>query len=205
MPDSDNRTPSEFNPRMVPGMLALPANWGAVFGRQAPLIVEIGCGGGRYLIGQAEARRDWDFVAIELAGEYLNLMKKRVIKRGLTNMRLFKTDAADLIQSCFPDECVHEYHVYFPDPWPKKRHRKRRLFTPEFCRTLRRTLTPDGTLFFATDHADYFEEIQPLLSSVLRVTPHPAPWEDAPQGRTNYEIKYLVEGRPIYRLVGRKE
>lgn len=192
-----------FEPRMVPGMLSVPANWKAVFGRRAPLVVEIGCGGGRYLVGQADAHRERDFVAIELAGTYLNLVRKRVLKRGLTNMRLFKTDAADLIGSCFPDGCVHEYHIYFPDPWPKKRHHKRRLFTPEFCATLRRTLAPDATLFFATDYAEYFEEIQPMLRAVLRVTPHPEPWEDAPAGRTNYEIKYLLEGRPIYRLTAR--
>jgi len=200
-----NPNPSFPDPRMVPGMLALPADWPTVFGRRAPLVVELGSGGGRYLIGQAQAHPERDFIAVEQAGEYLNLMAKRVIKRRLTNMRLFRTDAADLIESCFPDECVDEYHIYFPDPWPKKRHHKRRLFTPAFCTEVRRTLAPAGTLFFATDHSGYFEEIQPLLQKTLNVTAHPEPWEDAPDGRTNYEIKYLLEGRPIFRLVGRKE
>jgi len=190
---------------MVPGMLALPADWESVFGRTAPLIVEIGSGSGRYLIGQAERHPERDFIAIEQAGEYLNLMAKRVMKRALTNIRLFKTDGADLIESCFPDACVHEYHIYHPDPWPKKRHHKRRLFSPDFCAQLRRTLAPDGVLFFATDHTDYFEDVQPRLREELNITPHPEPWEDAPEGRTNYEIKYLKQGRPIHRLIGRRK
>jgi tRNA (guanine-N7-)-methyltransferase len=189
-----------YEPELLPGQLAIPVDWTRVFGRVAPLVVEIGCGGGRYLIGQAETHPEADFLAVERAHEYFKVLKERVAKRRLPNTRVMRTDGGDLVANCFGDASVFAYHIYFPDPWPKKRHHKRRLFSDAFCAHLRRTLRPDGTLFFATDHQDYFAEILPRLRAALRVTEHPEPWEDAPAGRTNYEIKYLKEGRPIYRL-----
>ncbi|MCY3021207.1 MAG: tRNA (guanosine(46)-N7)-methyltransferase TrmB [Planctomycetota bacterium] len=185
-----------------PAELGEPADWARVYGRPGPLIVEIGCGGGRTIIGMAVAHPEWNFLAIERAGEYYRTLRERVTKRGLANMRVTQLDAAYLINRFFPDASVREYHVYFPDPWPKKRHHKRRLFTEQFCADLRRTLIPGGVLYFATDHQDYYQEILPRLRAALSVQEHPEPWEDAPEGRTNYEVKYLREARPIYRLVG---
>ncbi|HEY3322002.1 MAG TPA: tRNA (guanosine(46)-N7)-methyltransferase TrmB [Planctomycetota bacterium] len=181
--------------------LGEPADWRRVYGRLAPLVVEIGCGGGRTIIGMAAAHPDWDCLAIEQAGEYYNILHERAEKRALPNLRVARIDAAYLVNRFFADSCVAQYHIYFPDPWPKKRHHKRRLFKEEFCRDLRRTLAPDGILYFATDHQDYFVELLPLLRATLKVTEHPEPWPDAPEGRTNYEVKYLREGRPIYRLI----
>jgi tRNA (guanine-N7-)-methyltransferase len=194
-----------LDPELTPGQLSVPVDWARVFGRAAPVVVEIGCGGGRFIISQAEAHPEWDFVAIERAHDYFKLLKQRAVKRRLANLRVLRTDGGDLVTSCFADRSVTTCHVYFPDPWPKKRHHKRRLFTDSFCAHLRRTLAPGGTLCFATDHEDYFAEILPRLRAVLEVSEHPGPWEDAPRGRTNYEIKYLKEGRPIFRLVARRE
>jgi len=184
--------------------LGEPADWNALFGRPGPLIVEIGCGGGRTLIGMALARPAENFLAVERAGEYYRVLRERVTRRALRNVRVTRVEAEYLLSRLFPDECVREYHVYFPDPWPKRRHHKRRLFTSEFCANLRRTLIPGGVLFLATDHLDYYREVLPRLQAVVAVQEHPGPWEDAPLGRTNYEVKYLKEGRPIYRLVGTK-
>lgn len=192
-----------FDPELVPGQLQIPSDWKAVFGREAPLIVEVGCGGGRFIIGQAEATPNADFIAVEPAGKYFGKLKARVAKRRLSNLRVFRTDAVDLIASCFPDHCVDTYHVYFPDPWPKDRHHKRRIFSDYFCAQLRRTLKPDGVLMFATDHAEYLSVLMPSLRAALDVTMHPEPWEDAPEGRTNFEIKYIKQGRPIWRLEAR--
>ena len=184
--------------------LGEPADWSKVYGRPGPLTVEIGCGGGRTIIGMAVARPAENFLAVERAGEYYRVLRDRVTKRALPNMRISRLDADYLINRFFPDNSVREYHVYFPDPWPKKRHHKRRLFTEQFCADLRRTLIPGGVLYFATDHQDYYQEILPRLQAVLAVCEPPEPWEDAPEGRTNYEVKYLKEGRAIYRLVGTK-
>jgi tRNA (guanine-N7-)-methyltransferase len=180
-------------------------NWAAVFGRKAPLAVEIGCGGGRTLIGMAAIRPDWDFLGVERAGEYYRILLDRAGKRALPNLRITRTEAAYLLARFFPTACVSEYHIYFPDPWPKKRHHKRRLFSDSFCQELRRTLIPGGVLNFATDHQDYYTELLPRLRATLKVEEHPAPWPDAPEGRTNYEVKYLKAGRPIYRLIARNE
>lgn len=193
-----------YDPEIFPGQWPLPLSGEAVFGRRGPLVVEIGCGGGRFLIRQAELNPASNFLGLERAGEFFRLLKERVAKRRLPNMRVCRNDAADLLGTCLGEASVAVYHLYFPDPWPKKRHRKRRLLSPEFCAHLRRTLAPGGTLYFATDHAGYLEEALPNLRAALDVTEHPGPWEDAPEGRTNYEVKYLKVGRPIWRFVGRK-
>ena len=164
----------------------------------------MGSGGGSFIIREAIAHPERNYLGVEPAGAYFYYMKSRLAKRGLANVRICRTDAADLIASVFPPECVFEYHIYHPDPWPKKRHRKRRLFTPAFCRDLERTLRPDGVLFFQTDHEEYYAELLPLLRALLEVREHPEPWPDAPLGRTNFEIKYLREGRKVYRLVANR-
>lgn len=211
---TDTVTPAEtphipkFDPypfELIPARLGDRPDWGAVFGRPGPLVVEIGCGGGRTLLNLALARPERNYVGVEQAGDYYKVLRERVHRRGLPNLKTARLDAAYLLSRFFPDACVGEYHIYFPDPWPKKRHHKRRLFRPAFCSDLRRTLLPGGVLFFATDHRDYYEEILPLLRAVLRVEEHPQPWEDAPEGRTNFEVKYLKEGRPIYRLVATRD
>lgn len=193
-----------YNPEILPGAFDVPANWQKIFGRKAPLVVEIGCGGGRYIIGQAEAHPEIDYFAVERAGEFFNILKERVAKRRLANMRVCHTDAGDLVANVFPDKGVNTYHIYFPDPWPKKKHHKRRIFSKEVCGHLLRTLEPGGMLYFATDHHDYLQDVLPNIREVLPLKEHPAPWEDAPEGRTNYEIKYMKQGRPIWRFTAQK-
>lgn len=194
-----------FDPEILPGALDVPANWSKVFSRSSPFEVEIGSGGGRYLIARAEAHPERDFLAIETDGEYFHIMKERVAKRRLSNLRVCRNDATDLLASVFPAACVDVYHIYFPDPWPKKRHFKRRIFTAAFCVHLRRTLKPQGVLYLATDYRDYLQEILPVLAAELEVSAHAEPWEDAPAGRTNFEIKYMKEGRPIWRYLARRK
>ena len=180
-------------------------DWTEIYGRPGPLIVEIGCGGGRTLINMALAQPKKNFLGIEQAGDYYKILRGRATRRRISNLRIARTDAAYLIKRFLPESIVHEYHIYFPDPWPKRRHRKRRLFTPGFCADLHRTLIPGGLLFMATDFHEYYLELLPQLKAVLQVQEHSQPWEDAPAGRTNYEVKYLKEGRSVYRLIGTKE
>lgn len=184
--------------------LSEPADWEKIYGRAAPFVVEIGSGGGRTVMTLAAEHPEWNCLGIERCGEYYRIMRERAVRKELPNFRCARIDAAYLIQHFVPDAAVHQYHVYFPDPWPKKKHLKRRLFNPAFCADLRRTLEPRGTLFFATDYEEYYKEILPLLRNYFEVAEHPAPWEDAPAGRTNFEVKYMKAGRPIYRLVATK-
>lgn len=201
---TQSATPLDFsNAEFSLTALGEPADWQKLYGRPGPLTVEIGCGGGRTVISMAEAAPARNFLGIERAGEYYRILRERAAKRALPNLRVTRTDAMYLIARFFPPQCVEEYHIYFPDPWPKKRHHKRRLFTDEFCQDIKRTLIPTGVLYVATDHLEYYTEILPRLQAVFAVEEHKAPWADAPGGRTNYEIKYIKQGRPIYRLIAR--
>jgi len=186
-------------------VLPVPADWSAIYGRTAPLVVEIGCGGGRTVMTMATDHADWNCMGIERCGEYYRIMRDRAARKQPANFRCGRIDAAYLIKRFFTDSSVHQYHIYFPDPWPKKKHLKRRLFQDSFCADLQRTLAPTGTLYFATDHKEYYSSILPLLQRFFAVTEHPEPWEDAPLGRTNFEIKYMKAGRPIYRLFATKK
>lgn len=165
-----------------------------------PWEVEIGFGKGRYLLRRAAELRSTRFLGIEMAAAYHRLACRRMAMRSLINVALTRGEALFVLAAYLPRGFAAAVHVYFPDPWPKARHHKRRLFDPETVDLVLGLLQPGGTLFFATDFADYGATVRELLES------HPAtevevvagPWPDG--ARTNYEAKYEAEGRPILRL-----
>jgi tRNA (guanine-N7-)-methyltransferase len=164
--------------------------------------VEIGFGKGRYLLRRCQEDPERRFLGIELASEYYQLMVERARRRGLANWVALRGEALYLLSAVLPAGFAAAVHVYFPDPWPKSRHHKRRLFEPETVDLVLRVLRPGGRLFFATDFLEYGELVAEILASApgLRVERRTRPWDEGP--RTNYEAKYLVEGRPILRLEG---
>ncbi len=121
-------------------ILPAPADWTAVYARPAPLVVEIGCGGGRTIMSMAAEHPEWNCMGVERCGEYYRLMRDRAARKQLANFRCARIDAAYLIKRYFSDASVQQYHIYFPDPWPKKKHLKRRLFNDAFCLDLGHTL-----------------------------------------------------------------
>lgn len=165
--------------------------------------VEIGFGKGRYLLRRAAEEPRQRFLGIEIAGEYFRLAAGRAAKRGLANLALFRGEALYLLGAVLPRGFARAVHVYFPDPWPKSRHQKRRLFDPETIDLVLGALEPGGTLSFATDFLEYGERVAEILESYpgLEVRRLEAGWPEGP--RTNYEAKYVEEGRPILRLVAR--
>ncbi len=176
--------------------------WDRFFDNGGPVEIEIGCGKGRFIINSAVANPEINYIGIERALRYFRIMKERVVRRELTNIRLLRDDAVYFVERFIPDSAVSAYHVYFPDPWPKKRHRKRRLFNARFLEEIARTLARGGTLDFATDYVEYYEEILALLETSDRL----AALEEIPGrvrelGRdlTNFETKYTAEGRAIHR------
>ena len=176
--------------------------WDRLFDNDSPVEVEIGSGKGRFLINSAMAYPGINYIGIERALRYFRIMKERVVRRELTNIRLLRDDAVYFVERFIPDEAVSAYHVYFPDPWPKKRHRKRRLFNARFLEEIVRTLAAGGTLDFATDYVEYYEEILALLETSDRL----AALEEIPLrvrelggDLTNFETKYTAEGRTIHR------
>ena len=176
--------------------------WDRFFDNGRPVEVEIGCGKGRFIINSAVAYPEINYIGIERALRYFRIMKERVIRRDLTNIRLLRDDAVYFVERFIPDGAVSAYHVYFPDPWPKKRHRKRRLFNARFLEEIIRTLATGGTLDFATDYVEYYEEILALLEvsdglAALEETPERV--RELGSDLTNFETKYTAEGRAIHR------
>lgn len=164
--------------------------------------VEIGFGKGRYLLRRCQEDPDRRFLGIEVAGEYHGIFTSRARRHGLSNWLALRGDALYLASAVLPAGFAAGLHVYFPDPWPKSRHHKRRLFDPETVDLVLRLLRPGGRLSFATDFLDYGELVAEILAGYpgLRFARRERPWAEGP--RTNYEAKYEAEGRPILRLEG---
>src|SRR5262245_24525362 len=128
---------SRIVPR-APGLL----DWAAIFGRAGPVEIEIGSGKGRFLLAEAERRPGTLFFGIERRAEHLRLCAARVERRGLANVRVLKADALEVLWGLVPAASADAVHVYYPDPWWKARHRKRRLFSAEFVADAARALRP---------------------------------------------------------------
>jgi tRNA (guanine-N7-)-methyltransferase len=168
------------------------------FGNTSPVILEIGSGKGRFLIGTATERPDRNLVGIEKSLHYHRVIRDRVLKRHLTNVRLINHDAFLVLRDMIPDASIAELHIYFPDPWPRKKEQKRRIIRAEVLQEIRRVLVEGGAAIYVTDHREYFEAAAPLIEAEFRAERRiPGP-DDAP--RTNYEAKYRGEGRAIYEV-----
>jgi len=186
---------------ILPGQVNGPFDFSALFGNRHPVEMEIGIGKGRFLLAQAEARPEVNFLGIEWSLKYLRVARDRARRRGLANIRLFRADARHVLAALLLDRSLARVHVYCPDPWPKKRHRKRRLFAPETVAHLGRVLADGGYLDLSTDVREYFEEIRAVLPAHSGLLPAPDPLFpiDSPDGRTSYEVKYVQAGRTIHR------
>jgi tRNA (guanine-N7-)-methyltransferase len=192
-------TPFVINPRDTGFVrLDLPA----IFGNTNPVILEIGSGKGRFLLTTAAERADVNLIGIEKSLHYHRVIRERMLKRGLRNLRLINHDAFLVLQKMIPDASISEVHVYFPDPWPRRREQKRRIIRPEVLEEIRRVLIPGGSGIYVTDHREYFEVAAPLIGEFFRAEPR-IPTPDEPP-RTNYEAKYRREGREIYEVRFRK-
>ena len=169
-----------------------------LFGNDNPVVLEIGSGKGRFLILSATDQPDVNFIGVEKSLHYHRVINERVQKRHLTNVRLINHDAFLVVRDMLPDASIGEIHIYFPDPWPRKREQKRRIIRPEVLEQFRRVLVDDGSGIYVTDHREYFEAAAPLIESAFRSERRIPQPEDSP--RTNYEAKYREEGRSIYEI-----
>ena len=179
-----------------------PVDFDAMFGRSAPLEVEIGCGSGLYLAQDAAMRPHVNFFGIESERREVMRSKDKWRRRNLLNTRIVHCDALYFLEEYPADHSIDAYIILYSDPWPKKRHHKRRVFQPRLLPILERTLKPGGLLTIKTDVTPYYEVMIELLAEApfltqefdkrLDQTPDP---EDIP---TNYQRKALEKGHPVH-------
>lgn len=182
--------------------------WERLFAVSQPVELEIGTGKAAFLLRRARAHPERNFLGIEWANQFYKFAVDRMQRWRVPNVRMLRTDAAHFVKVVCPRVSLAALHVYHPDPWPKKRHHKRRLFQPAFVEAAVQCLVPGGHWAVQTDHAEYFTHLAALLRG------HPelveVPFDDPDFGveaarvATNFEIKYLRAGRRLYQIAVRR-
>jgi len=196
MSQAAEQEPAPFEPGINPRETGLErVDFTEMFGNANPVALEIGSGKGRFLIDSASERPGVNFVGIEKSLHYYRVIRKRLERHGLPNTRIINYDAFLVVREMIPDESIAELHIYFPDPWPRKRERKRRMIRDEVMVEWIRTMKPDAEGIYVTDHQEYFEAAIEVLKAHFETEVTDAL---ASPPRTNYEAKYRTEGRPIY-------
>lgn len=181
-----------------------PLDWNAVFGRSAPIVLDLGCGNGRFTLGSALARPHLDHFAIDLLPVVIRYATRRGNQRGLSNVRFAVKDAQTFLARYAPPGSVAEIHLYHPQPYHDPRKAERRLLTPVVLALIHATLAPGGLFVVQTDNPDYWEYMVATLPSFFHFDEHAGPWPDAPEGRSRREILARSRGLVIFRGLGRR-
>jgi tRNA (guanine-N7-)-methyltransferase len=189
---------------------ALPRPWDpdALFERSAPLEIEVGSGKGLFMHSAASAKPAHNFLGIEIATKYARFAAARVAGSGLKNAVMVHGDAQPIFADLLPDNSIAAVHVYFPDPWWKKRHEKRKVLNERFVKQVERVLIPGGALHYWTDVLDRFEATLELLAKETTFdgpleVPERAPEHDLDY-RTHFERRTRLAELPVYRSEFRK-
>jgi tRNA (guanine-N7-)-methyltransferase len=180
-----------------------------LFGRSAPLEVEIGTGKGLFLTAACRTQPEHDFLGIEIAKKYADYAAARLVREQLNNGKVISGDGLRLFREWFPDDSLIAVHVYFPDPWWKARHKKRRVLNEVFLRDVERVLVPGGRLHFWTDVEEYYQSTLALIAATVKlVGPLPViekPAEHDLDYRTHFERRTRKNAEPVYRAEFLKE
>jgi tRNA (guanine-N7-)-methyltransferase len=174
-----------------------------LFGRHAPLVLDLGCGNGRFLIGSAVWRPYHDHIGIDVLPVVIRYATRRGNQRGLTNLRFAVCDAETFLGRVFPPSRAAEIHCYHPQPYYDPAQVHRRLIRPEFLVQVHAALEPGGLFFIQTDNPGYWAYIRRVVPMVFEFEERSSPWPDAPKGRTRREIIALRRGLPVFRGSGR--
>lgn len=197
------RTPRPDTSPFTITMPEAPVSWPDIFGNGHPVELEIGSGKGLFLLNAAAREPSRNFLGVEMAKKYAYKSAERIARAGLTNVKVLPGDARKFLHEFVPAESVTALHIYFPDPWWKTRHRKRRVFCEPFVIDVARALSAQGDFHFATDVQEYFGVMRELMSEHPEFLPQVEPEPKTPEHEldylTNFERKYRIEGRPIYR------
>jgi len=185
----------------IPKSLTEPLNWGEIFPRSAPIEIDLGCGDGTFLMAMARANPEHNFLGIERLLGRVNKVCRKAAREDLKNARVLRIGVAYALSNLLPADSITAFHLLFPDPWPKRRHHRRRAFTTEFLSCIRRALIGGGLFHVATDHADYFHQIERVIAATESFFIS-AEQYDFPL--TTFEQKFLIRGLSIQRLLLRK-
>ena len=175
-----------------------------VFGRKSPLHIEIGSGKGTFILNQAKAFPNHDFLGIEWASRYYRYAVDRLGRWNIKNAKMLHTEAASFISKNIYPCSVDCFHIYFPDPWPKKR-----FFNDKNLAALINSLNSKGRIKFVTDHSDYFDQVKEVIKNARKSVEQTdfVPAAGSKEGEyvgTNYERKYIIQHRPIYIIALKK-
>jgi len=179
-----------------------PLDWPKIFGRVAPVVLELGCGNGRFTLQSALARPEFDHLASDILPVVIRYATRRANQRGLHNVRFAVKDAQTLVRAYTATSSVAEVHLYHPQPYHDPRQAHLRLVTPRFLAEVHRVLVPGGLFVIQTDNPDYWAYMTRLLPVFLDFQEQPGPWPDAPQGRSRREILARSRGLKIFRGFG---
>jgi tRNA (guanine-N7-)-methyltransferase len=190
-------TPAE----LVPANYFERLNLRSVYGRVAPLEVDLGCGDGSFLVGIAERNPEHNFLGVERLAGRVHSACRRIEHAGLINARVLRVEISYVVEQLLPPNSVAAFHLMFPDPWPKRRHAPRRLVSEDFIASMHRALREDGRVRISTDDSAYFRQIKQLVSqSALYVVDSTGPSFAV----SKFERRFTHEGVPIHRLELRK-
>jgi len=192
---AQQRAYAELMPRFGVPYRPAPLDFAATFGRSAPVVVEIGSGMGETTVRIAAENPDTDYLAIEVHAPGIGALLRRVEERGLANVRVVQHDAVEVLRDMVPPASLAAIHVFFPDPWPKKRHHKRRLVQPVFAELAASRLVPGGRLHMATDWQEYAQHMLEVLSGVSGMRNSAADFAPRPPWRP--ETKFEKRGRGL--------
>lgn len=189
--------------RVMPDDWLQPLPLGSYFREDQPLEIDLGCGKGRFLLARAASHPEVNFLGIDRMLRRIRKVDRKVVRANLPNVRLLRMEGYYATVYLVPPESVSAYYIFFPDPWPKYRHQRHRLFNKGFLDALARTLRPGGLVHMATDHEPYFEKTEKLLGKDTRFEVV-EPFMPLEEERTDFELLF-IERKEIGRCSVRKK
>jgi tRNA (guanine-N7-)-methyltransferase len=200
---AQQRAHAELMPRFGIAFTAQPLDFGALFGREAPVVVEVGSGMGETTARIAAEMPGRDYLAVEVHAPGVGSLLRQVGELGLTNVRVVQHDAVEVMRDMIPADSLAAIHVFFPDPWPKLRHHKRRLIQPDFAALAASRLAPGGVLHVATDWEDYAHHVLAVLAATPALRNTAAGFAERPATRpeTKFERRGLRLGHGVWDIV----
>ena len=179
-----------------------PLDWPAIFGRAAPVVLDLGCGNGRFTLASAVTRPTHDHFSIDVLPVVIRYATRRANQRGLKNVRFAVKDAQTFLKSYVAEGTIAEVHLYHPQPYHDSRKAHLRLLSPHVLALIHAALALNGLFVVQTDNPDYWKYMLEVLPSFFDFREQTGPWPDAPEGRTRREILARARGLPIFRGFG---